>query len=566
MKAAKYLLFLTAVVAMALFALYGCSSEDTVIDPDPGDTTPPILVGSYPLDGEPGVSRSGPYWFAFDEPMDEESVEDNISASPAFGHDIHANASADTFWLTPHDALNGNAAYEFNIGPECEDLAGNQMETLVSIDFTTTAQQDMDPPTIVSTDPGDGATDISPGEVIRITFSEPVSYPGDWNSQTAIEIDPYTDDGYFSREGNNLLIWHYPFPVDSLIEVTVTTDLTDIAGNNLEAPYTFTFRTLNDTVSPYLASAAPANGATGVSAGISSIVLTFSEPMFPDFEMSPEDVDARIILALSEEPGWNTDFSEVTLPLERGLLPGCTYWVYFDNVTDMAGNFIDPKPTYYWFRTSGTPTYYPIAEGDLWYYYDYEMFVAKLPGMDFGSDRRVIENHNSSTGEFEEVWYSWEGDVWVIEEKIFLREDGNLLIHLGREEYHDGVLDQTMMWDSPMTYLKLPLQNNLGDSWNIGTTADLGEGSSMALNGTVTISGGRVDVFVPTADATFRDCLEWILYAEITFFDNGTPAGGDEFRQTYFLSEGVGPVMLIEENLATPSEPDTIFVTGWDID
>ncbi len=566
MKAARYLLFLTVVVAMTLFALYGCSSEDTVTEPDPGDTTPPILVGSYPLDGATGVSRSGLYWFAFSEAMDEESVEDNITASPAFGHDIHANASTDTFWLTPHDALNGNAAYEFNIGPECEDLAGNQMGTLVSIDFTTTAAQDMDPPTVVSTDPADDATDISPGGVIRITFSEPVSYPGDWGYQTAIEIDPYPDDGYFEREGNDLLIWHYPFPIDSLIEITVTTDLTDIAGNNLEAPYTFTFRTLNDTTRPYLASATPANGATGVSTGTSSIVLTFSEPMFPDFEMSPEDVDARIILALSEEPGWNTDFSEVTLPLERGLLPGCTYWVYFDDVTDMAGNFIDPKPTYYWFRTSGTSTYYPIAEGYLWYYYDYEMFVAKLPGMDFGSDRRVIENYNSSTGEFEEVWYSWEGDVWVIQEKIFLRKDGNLLIHLGREEYQDGVLDQTMMWDSPMTYLKLPPQNNLGDSWNIETTADLGEGFSMTLNGTVTISGGTVDVFVPTADAIFRDCLEWILYAEISIFDNGTPAGGDEFRQTYFLSEGVGPVMLIEEDLATPSEPDTIFVTGWDID
>jgi hypothetical protein len=117
-----------------------------------------------------------------------------------------------------------------------------------------------------------------------------------------------------------------------------------------------------------------------------------------------------------------------------------------------------------------------------------------------------------------------------------------------------------------MTFLRLPPQNHIGESWNIGTTADGGGGFSMALNGTITISGGTVDVSVPIADAIFRDCIEWILYAEISFFVSGNPAGGEEFRQTIYLCEGVGPVMYIEEDLTTPSEPDTIIVSGWDID
>jgi len=564
MKAARFLIILTA-LTFALFS--GCSSDgDTPEEPDPGDKTPPVLIGSSPFDGETGVSRSGPYWFAFNEAMNGETVEDNISASPDFGYDIHGNASADTFWLTPHSVLNGNSAYEFNVGPECEDMAGNEMGTLVSIDFTTTAQQDMDPPTVVSTDPADDATDISPGEVIRITFSEPVSYPGDWNSQTAIEIVPYSDDGYFIREGNDLLIWHYPFPVNSLIEVTVTTDLTDIAGNNLEAPYSFSFRTLNDVTSPYLASSSPNTGNTNVSTGITQLSLTFSEPMFPEFEMSPEDVDARLVLALSEEPEWNDDLSELTLLLERGLLPGCTYWVYFRDVTDMAGNPIDPNPTHYWFRTSGTTTYYPIGGGDLWYYLGSGMTPVKMPVMDFGSERRVIENYNVSTGEFEEVWYVWEEGMWVIWEKTYLQDTGTALLHLGRQEYRGGVLDLTMMWDSPMTFLKLPPQNNMGDSWEVGSTADLGEGMSIAIQGRITISSETVDVYVPLADAIFRDCIEWIFHADVTFYEDGTPAGVDEFIQTIYLSEGVGPVMLIEENLTEASEPDTIIASGWDID
>jgi methionine-rich copper-binding protein CopC len=562
----EYSRSLFLLVAVALVSFIGCTSDgDAPEEPGPGDTTPPVLIGSYPLDGATGVSRSGPYWFAFDEAMNAESVRNNISTSPYFGYDIHANASADTFWLTPQYVLTGNTVYEFNVGQECEDTAGNEMGTLVSIDFTTTPEQDMDPPTVVSTYPADNATGVNPGAAIRITFSEPVAYPGDWGSQTAIGIVPYPGDGYFEREGDDLLIWHSPFPVDSEIEVTVTTDLMDISGNNLEASYTFSFRTLNDTTRPYLASATPANGSSNVPTGTSGITLTFSEPMFPEFDMPAEDVDARIVLAMEEEPEWNTDFSRISLTFPDGLLPGCTYWVYFRNVTDMAGNYIDPNPTYYWFKTSGTTTYYPIAGNDLWYFFGYDSPLAKSPGLDMGSVKRVIENYNVSNGEFEEVWYTWDEGVWVIDEKTFMRDTGTTLLHLGREEYRDGVLDQTMMWDSPLTFLKLPPQSNLGDSWFIETTADLGEGYSMTISGTITISAGTVDVSVPIAEAIFRDCIVWTLYAEVTMYDNGTPEGGDEFLQTYFLAEGVGPVMLIDEDLTAPSVPDTIIVTGWDL-
>ena len=232
----------------------------------------------------------------------------------------------------------------------------------------------------------------------------------------------------------------------------------------------------------------------------------------------------------------------------------------------IAANVIDPNPTYYWFRTSGNSTYYPIAGGDLWYFLGSGLTPLKMPGMDMGSEKKVIENYSSSTGEFEEVWYTWEEGMWVIEERTYYQDTGTALLHLGREEYSGGVLDMTMMWDSPMTFLKLPPQNNLNDSWEIGATADLGEGMSMAISGQITISSHTVDVYVPLADAIFRDCIEWIFRAEITFYEGGSPAGGDEFRQTIYLSEGVGPVMYIEENLATPSEPDTIIVSGWDID
>jgi hypothetical protein len=557
--------FMALSAILILLVLSGCSEEENGLKAD-RDDTPPTMTGSFPTDGQVDVMRSGPYWFAFSEEMDVESVQDNTDSNPGFSYDMHTNASADTFWLTPHSALMGSTSYELTVGADCEDIAGNPMGADATIDFTTTAQADEDPPQLISTFPADGATGVNPGQALTITFSEPVSYPGSWGTQTAVSIDPYPNDGYFDREGSDLIVWHDPFPSDSLIEVTVTTDITDVSGNNLEAAHTFSFRTLDDQTRPYLSSASPANGATGVSPDISEVSVTFSEPMFPEFEMPPENVDAKLLLALSDEPEWDEDITEVTLSLERGLLAGCTYWVYFEDVTDMAGNFIDPNPTHYWFRTAGTVDYYPMGEGDLWYYLGGWVPLAKAPALDMGSDRRVIEEYSSLSGEFEEVWYSWDEGIWVIEEKTFLRDDGGTLYHLGREEYEDGSLDVTMMWDSPMPYLLLPPQNHLGESWNISTTADLGEGISMELEGTVEISAATTDVYVPIADAIFTDCIEWILSVEIILYDEETPFDSDEVRQTVYLSEGVGPVMRVDEDLDSPSEPDTMIVTGWDID
>jgi HSP20 family protein len=80
MKVFGYLLMATV---LGIAAGLGCSSEETAQQPDQGDRTPPELVGSFPTDGAVDVSRSGPYWLAFSEAMDDGSIEDNIDVSVA---------------------------------------------------------------------------------------------------------------------------------------------------------------------------------------------------------------------------------------------------------------------------------------------------------------------------------------------------------------------------------------------------------------------------------------------------------------------------------------------------
>ena len=60
--------------------------------------------------------------------------------------------------------------------------------------------------------------------------------------------------------------------------VTVTTGVTDLAGNHLAAQSVTTFTTALDTTAPTILSTSPANGATGIV--VSSVVtVTFSEAM-----------------------------------------------------------------------------------------------------------------------------------------------------------------------------------------------------------------------------------------------------------------------------------------------
>lgn len=549
------------VLALAIIILIcGCTDDKSTVPSR--DRTPPTVVASYPQDGAPGVTRSGPFWIAFSEPMDRSSVENAISVAPAFGLDMHFSADRDTVFITPRNLLAAGAGYTITAAASCADLAGNEMGIDHEIAFTTTAADDSEPPRVLSTTPADGAEGVNCGAPLRITFSEPVVYPGDWNTQTAVVIDPWPDTGFFERQGNDLVVWHTPFPMDSLIDVTLTTALTDLAGNPLAETFQFSFRTEFDDTPPYLASASPANGETGVSSNTQSITLRFSEPIFPDFDMPPQNVDARVISAATAQPEWNEDYTTITIPCANGLLPGCTYWLYLEDVTDMAGNAIDPNPTHYSFTTAGTRNYYPVVQGYEWYYLESGgPGAGRLGGMP-ASDYRAIENYNPSAGTFEEVWYEQEGGHWLIREKAFLCLSGNILQHLGRAEYRDGVLQAIMTWDEPISYLRLPPQNHPGTDWPLEATATVGP-YRIELSGSIGIEALTENVLVEQIGGIFHNCIRWRIDVEMTRYDNGTAVENVIFRQIFFLAEGVGPVMVINEQTLPPSPPDTLTLIGW---
>ncbi len=529
-----------------LFAATGCSENETALDP--GDTDPPTVTGHYPADGATGVSRSGPFWVVFSEAMDEESVESTLGFDlDEWEYDLYWNG--DTLFIAPYSQLPASNVFTITIDGDCEDISGNKLGSDYSFTFTTTSEEDNTAPYVVMTVPADEATDVSPGMPIVITFSEPMNMT---NTSNAITISPEPEEVDLDWKGPELTILHYPFPQDSGVEVTIGTGATDLAGNPLATAYSFDFRTAIDDVRPYLVSATPSNGATGVSTGLGEMVLNFSETMYPDFDMPPENVDARINQVVDgDNVDWNEAYSTMFVPLrsDRNLLPGCRYWVKFEDVMDAAGNYIDPNPTTYGFTTAGERTHFIYKSGSIYF----------VDTRTHEPDTMTIENYSHGSGTFDIVFRDFDG----IDEIWHMRNTGNEIQHLGRDEYDNGVYDFTMTWDTPLPYLKLPIGNYVGQTWHFDTSATIDEHYSIEITGSVEIEAYPVNLESELLHGTFAGCYIHHLDAATTFYEDGTPVDEGSFHEKSWLAEGIGRVMIVIEEDGDP--PDTLVVFDWDI-
>ncbi len=539
---------LAAILAtLAALFLAACSSDDSTSDAEP-DVTPPTVLASFPDSGAVNVTRSGPYWIAFSESMNEESVDTAIAFSPG---PVYYNTSwnGDTLVITPTELLGLSTGYTITVGAEAEDENGNLLGSDYVIGFTTTAIDDNTPPTVVSTSPADEAVAVPGTQTIEVVWSEPMDQTVDM--QAAITMAPEPEDWWVEWDAVTMEIHHTAFPADQIVSVTIGTTMRDLAGNNLAVPYEFVFTTMSDDARPYLASASPANGQTGVSVGLSQVVLTFSEPMDPySFDIANSDMDARFNQLVGEEPTWSTDYSVVTVPATSQLLSGCTYWVLFRNVTDAAGNIIDPSPTEYEFTTAGTQTLYPIDNGYLWNFIDPSHNVRT----------RAIEDYSVSTGEFNEVFRD---ESAVTQEVVRLRKSASDIFHLGRDEYQSGVYQFSMIWDDPLLYIRLPLENYLGDTWTFSTAATISPDMTMTLSGRIEIEANKVDLLSSELYGTFRGCYVHHLYADWIMYENGNPVDEGGTHQILYFAPGVGPVLRISND--SGGYTDTLRIYDWNL-
>ena len=160
------------------------SDKDAVDPPDHPESdysfgftvdSPPSVLSSDPLDNATNVPAAKVLTVTFSEPVtvaaDSFTLICNGNAVP---FDLGGTDTAVT--LTPKSDLPGTAACTLTVvATKVHDKdAGDPPDTMtadVTVHFTTIDTA----PSVVSTSPADGATDVSSGATITVTFSEPVT-------------------------------------------------------------------------------------------------------------------------------------------------------------------------------------------------------------------------------------------------------------------------------------------------------------------------------------------------------------------------------------------------------
>ena len=256
--------------------------------------------------------------------------------------------------------------YEFVRGPI------NYTFNLYRVNPPTSADAvllDVTPPTVISTDPPDGATGISIYKPVFATFSEAIN-PDTLTTSTFILTGPGGDVvGTVSYNAATLTASFLPSSAltpSTGYTATLTTGIQDITGNGLAADYIWTFDTgETDVTPPSILGQYPAAGAIDAPLG-ATIVITFSEDLNP---ASVIDSNFDLIGPYGAVPwgsiSYDSSLFRVTLDPGGLLLPTSLYNVMVSaNVVDWAGLSVPEEQRSWVFTTQAEPPMYAF-HGDL---------------------------------------------------------------------------------------------------------------------------------------------------------------------------------------------------------
>ena len=264
------------------------------------DTTHPTVTFA-PAQGATNVALNSTVTLNVNEPINAATVRTDTTNStdtfavlmtPAGGSQVQVGGSftvtntntSSQIVFTPASPFEPNSSvivYGY-YNAYMTDYAGNTV-TAATATFTTTAGTDTTPPVVTSVTPPQGATAVGQNTPVILTFSKPLN-PATvnatnfhlFNGSTAIAT------GVTRSSDDRTITLTATLPSGALINVVVTTGVTDLVGNALATAFnsSFTAETTPPATRPSVVTMRPGSGATGVPVN-SPITLILSEPMNP---------------------------------------------------------------------------------------------------------------------------------------------------------------------------------------------------------------------------------------------------------------------------------------------
>jgi methionine-rich copper-binding protein CopC len=267
----------TARVTTSITDVAGNSlAEDVEWEFRTADAIAPFVNSTSPVGGATDVSIAPVVTATFSENIDPATVTGGSFTLESAGGSVAAttNVVGAVVTLTPTSALSGPTLYTARLSTAIQDLAGNGLAAPFVWSFTTV---DVSGPVVVSTTPTSNAIGVSPAVTLFIEFSEPIA-PATVTagSVTLSEVGGGSVSGMVSVSGSTVIFE----PATELASSTeyaagVTTAITDLAGNPLDAGFGWSF-TVADVVPPEVTAVTPLDGAVDVPVE-ALITATFSE-------------------------------------------------------------------------------------------------------------------------------------------------------------------------------------------------------------------------------------------------------------------------------------------------
>lgn len=255
------------------------------------DTIPPTVTAVTPLNLATGVGFNTAVTAMFDEAMAPATMNAAnftlaTGCAPAgtlVTGVVTYNPTNDIVTLTPTSNLAPLTCYTATVTTGVTNIAGYAMAANFVWTFTTGAAPDLIPPTVISTDPLNLATNVPLNQAVTATFSKAMLdttintttftlFQGTTQVLGVVSYVAGSDTAIFTPNSN--------LTASTLYTATITTGVTDLAGNHLVSNYVWTFTTGSAlTIPPTVLSTNPVSNATGVCTN--AINATFSTAMDP---------------------------------------------------------------------------------------------------------------------------------------------------------------------------------------------------------------------------------------------------------------------------------------------
>jgi endonuclease I/methionine-rich copper-binding protein CopC len=315
---------------------------------------PPVLLSTQPANAATGVPSTQVIGLQFSEPVALDSAQVVLTCggnAVAFS----SNSPAGLISLTPNAALPFSSSCVLSIPAAAvvdRDGTPDPLGSAIALSFQTAADV---PPSLLSTVPTQGATNVATSQTVRLTFSEPVDLVA---AQVSFVCNAQPVG--FSSNGpasEIVLTPNSALPNSASCAVNVpAAAVTDRDGtpDPLGAPVALSFSTVAD-LPPQLLSSTPANGATGVAPAVTPS-LQFSETVSLAAAAISLECDAGGAIGLT----YPASGQSITLSPQALLQEGdrCDLRLVAAAITDSAGQPL-PANVLISFQTSeGAGDYY----------------------------------------------------------------------------------------------------------------------------------------------------------------------------------------------------------------